>query len=263
MKKFLSMILAVLMLGSLSSAAFADGGLTPDMVLMWLDEGEEASANAEEQVANGALRLAEMMVALDNVNLTTDDLDRAQNILDILESVDTPDEDNYLKIATGAIRAFDGLLLFSEQLDREGKYGEYTDQILDSFTEQDAKMENTKGQAVNALYQSVKLAALLAEVHCSNQDMVDQIEAGLTEFSNDEDACVTADDQLANGARWLCKMLTALTKLRSPDEDFLAEIEEMADENQELSDAQDTSLQRAAIWLYGAVHMTGRLAETA
>ena len=57
------------MLASIGTAAFAEEdnpALTPEMVLEWLDEGDEAAEDVDDQTANAALRLAEMVIALDN-----------------------------------------------------------------------------------------------------------------------------------------------------------------------------------------------------
>ena len=266
MKKLISVLLAVLMLASLGTAAFAeeDRGITADMVLEWLDQGEEEAETVMGQAGNGALRLAEMVVALTNLDLASqEELDRAEAVLSALAEVDSPDTLDEVKLAAGTIKGFEALLLFANQVDREGKYDAYLDQIIDSYKDQEAAMDSGKGQAVNALYQSVRTVALIAEQHCPNQDAIDQIEAGLTEFAKGEDQTVTVDDQLANGAYWLCKMLSALAQLRDPDGSFTDQVKEQIADNQELADAQDNALQDAVIWLYGCVKMTGLLCNEA
>ena len=168
-----------------------------------------------------------------------------------------------LKLATGLIRTFDGLYLFSDQVDREGKYEEYVESIVGSYAAQNDNAANATDQSVNALYQSVKLVALLVEEHSTSQDMIDQIEAGLTQFGEDMDGCETAGEHLSNGAYWLCKMFGALGKLRDPDGSFYAQIEDLMADTQENSDFQDGVLQKTVVWLKGCVRMTGLLADEA
>ena len=64
MKKVLSILLAMLMLTSLGISGYADDDLTTQLVLDRLTEGDEAAQTPSDQAANGALRLAEMVVAL-------------------------------------------------------------------------------------------------------------------------------------------------------------------------------------------------------
>ena len=263
MRKLISILLAVLTLLSLGSAAFAEeADLTQKMVLGWLDEGEDAAENVQEQMANGALRLAEMVVAVNNKLMASEEeLDRAEAVLSALAEVDTPDIGDETKLAAGTMKAFEALLLLANQMDREDRYEAYVEQIFESASAQNEEMTTGKGQAVNALYQSVKVMALLTEEHCTSEEMIQQVEDGLTQFGEDEDATVTVDDQLANGARWLCKMTAALTKLLSQDSAAVSDIEDMMDDNETLSEQQDNAEQQAVIWLYGSVHMLGKLAD--
>lgn len=265
MKRLLSILLAAVMILSLGSAAFAeeaDQGLTQDKVLNWLDEGEDAAESVQGQLANGALRLAEMVVAVNNKLMASEeDVDRAEAVLDALTEVSNSDAGEETILAAGTIKAFEALLLLANQMDREDKYEAYVEQIVDTFSAQNEEMTSGKGQAVNALYQSVRVMALLTEEHSTSEDMIQQVEAGLTQFGEDEDATVTTDDQLANGARWLCKMTAALTKLINPDSAAVSAIEEMMNDNETLSEQQDNSEQQTVIWLYGSVRMLGKLAD--
>lgn len=265
MKKTISILLAVMMLLSLGSAAFAeeaDQGLTQEMVLSWLDQGEDAAENVSAQLANGALRLAEMVVAVNNKLMASeDDLDRAEAVLGALAEVDTPDVGDETKLAAGTIKALEALLLLGNQMDREDEYEAYFMQIADDFNALNAEMTSGKGQAVNALYQSMRVMAFLTEAHCPSEELLQQVKDSLTQFSEDNDATVTPDDQLANNARWLCRMTAALTKLLSQDTAAISDIEEMMNDNETLSGQQDNALQQAVIWLYGSVRMFGRLAD--
>ena len=120
-------------------------------------------------------------------------------------------------------------------------------------------MNTGKGQAVNALYQSVRVVALLIEENCTSDEMIQQVEAGLTQFAEDDEATTTVDEQLCNGAYWLCKMTAALAKL--VNQDNIEMIEEMVADYQEISDDTEGVLQRTVTWLYGSVRMFGVLAD--
>lgn len=265
MKRLLSVLLAVMMLLSLGSVAFAeeaDQGITQEKVLQWLDEGEDAAESVQGQLANGALRLAEMVVAVNSKLVASEEEnDRAEAVLDALAEVSDSDAGEETILAAGTIKALEALLLLANQMDREDKYEAYIEQIVDTFSAQNEQMTSGKGQAVNALYQSVRVMALLTEEHCTSEEMIQQVEAGLTQFAEDEEATVTADDQLANGARWLCKMTAALAKLLSQDSAAVSSIEEMMKDNETLDAQQDNAGQQAVIWLYGSVHMMGKLAD--
>ena len=91
MKKVLSILLAMLMLTSLGISGYADDDLTTQLVLDRLTEGDEAAQTPSDQAANGALRLAEMVVALDNLSIETqDEADHLNRILDKLAEIDVP-----------------------------------------------------------------------------------------------------------------------------------------------------------------------------
>ena len=265
MKKLISVLLAVMMLLSLGSVAFAeeaDQGITQEKVLNWLDEGEEAAESVQGQLANGALRLAEMVVAVNSKLVASEEEnDRAEAVLDALAEVSNSDAGDETILAAGTIKALEALLLLGNQMDREDEYEAYFMQVADDFSAQDAEMTSGKGQAVNALYQSMRVVAFLTEEHCPSEEMVQQVKDGLTQFAEDDDATVTADDQLANNARWLCKMTAALTKLSNQDSAAVSAIEEMMNDNETLSEQQDNAEQQAVIWLYGSVRLFGKLAD--
>ena len=140
MKRLLSILLAAVMILSLGSAAFAeeaDQGLTQEKVLEWLDEGEDAAESVQGQLANGALRLAEMVVAVNNKLMASEeDVDRAEAVLDALAEVSNSDPGEETILAAGTIKAFEALLLLANQMDREDKYEAYVEQIVDTFSAQ-------------------------------------------------------------------------------------------------------------------------------
>ena len=89
MKKGISILLAAVLLLSLGVTGWAEeDGITAAKVYQWLEEGDEASETVEDQAANGALRLAEMMVVLDSFCIETEeDADHLNSILDKLSEV--------------------------------------------------------------------------------------------------------------------------------------------------------------------------------
>ena len=266
MKKVLSILLAFSLLLSLGCTAFADDeGITSAKVLNWLYEGDDDAASAEDQLANGALRLAEMMVALNNaVGVDWDDADRLEDDLAALEDVDYPDVDDDIKLATGLIKALDAFVVFEQNVDPNGNFDPYLDKILDDYNQRDAVSDTAREKAVNALYAMVRLSALLTEIHCSSQEMVDQIEEGLTEFGEDEEATETLTDQLENGSRWLCRMLGALIRVLDPNGaygDFYAQAGDVVSTAKENADSEPGTIQEAVDWLYGCVHMAGVLTD--
>ena len=49
----------------------------------------------------------------------------------------------------------------------------------------------------------MRVVALLIEENCTSDEMIQQVEAGLTQFGEDDEATTTVDEQLCNGAYWL------------------------------------------------------------
>ena len=158
MKKLISILLALLMLASLATTAFAEENVAFNqaLVIKWLDEGDDDAVDVDGQLANGALRLAEMVVAVNNwLVASQEEVDRAEAVLSALTEVDTPDVLDETKLAAGTMKALEALLLLANQVDREDKYEAYIEKIVEDFTAQNESMTTGKGQAVNALYQSV------------------------------------------------------------------------------------------------------------
>ena len=123
MKKIISSLLAMLMILSLGITGYAEEEieLTTDLVLERLIEGDEASETVGEQAANGAIRLAEMVTALDNLSIETQgEADHLNKILDMLARVDVPEESVERKLAAGAAKTFEAFMIFQQQVDPEG-----------------------------------------------------------------------------------------------------------------------------------------------
>jgi hypothetical protein len=136
------------------------------------------------------------------------------------------------------------------------KNGQIADNFKAEFLKNDEPISTPSEQAVNALYSAVKFAALAAEENCTSQDMVDQIEEGLTEVGQEDAAASTVGEKLAVGSKWLFKMLGAFTKLQG--EDKIQSIENLT-KNTEAGVAEAGSLQATATWLYSCVFACGVL----
>ena len=124
MKKVLSILLVMLMLTSpcISGYAAADDDLTTELILDRLIKGDEAAETASDQAANGALRLAEMVVALDNLNIETQgEADHLNKILDKLAEIDVPEESLEHKLGMGTMKTFEALVFFQQHTDPTGK----------------------------------------------------------------------------------------------------------------------------------------------
>ena len=164
MKKTVSFLLAMLILVSLGTTGFAEeeSTLTTDLILERLTEVDELSETVEDQAGNGAVRLAEMVVALDSLNIETEDeAEHLNKILDMLAEIDVPKESVEHKLAAGAMKTFEALMIFQQQLDPQGKYEDQLHQIYESFLTNDDKADGAKQQAINGLYHSVLIRLLL------------------------------------------------------------------------------------------------------
>jgi hypothetical protein len=265
MKKVLSILLAMLMLTSLGISGYAetDDTLTTELILDRLTEGDEAAETPSDQAANGALRLAEMVVALDNLNIETQgEADHLNRILDKLAEIDVPEESLEHKLAMGAMKTFEALVIFQQQADSTGKYEEELQQIFDSFVANDEKAADSKQQAVNGLYHSVLAASLIARGFCRDQGMAKQIEAELNTF-NEADKSVTESDvdQLLLGSETLFRMLTATASMLDASGSYSDEMRDLS-ENTYSADREDPDpTYRLANWFYGCVYMTDLIAR--
>ena len=262
MKKVLSILLAMLMLTSLGISGYADDDLTTQLVLDRLTEGDEAAQTPSDQAANGALRLAEMVVALDNLSIETqDEADHLNRILDKLAEIDVPEESLDHKLSMGAMKTFEALVIFQQQADSKGQYEAQLQEIFDSFLANDEKAADAKQQAVNGLYHSVLAAALIARGFCRNEGMIKQIEAELNDFNEADKSGTESDvDQLLLGSETLFRMLTATASVLDAGGSFSDEMQTLS-ENTYSADSEDKDpTYRLANWLYGCVYMTELIA---
>ena len=263
MKKVLSILLAMLMLTSLGISGYADDDLTTQLVLDRLIEGDEAAQTPSDQAANGALRLAEMVVALDNLSIETqDEADHLNRILDKLAEIDVPEESLDHKLSMGAMKTFEALVIFQQQADSKGQYEAQLQEIFDSFLANDEKAADAKQQAVNGLYHSVLAAALIARGFCRNEGMIKQIEAELNDFNEADKSGTESDvDQLLLGSETLFRMLTATASVLDAGGSFSDEMQTLS-ENTYSADSEDKDpTYRLANWLYGCVYMTELIAR--
>lgn len=263
MKKVLSILLAMLMLTSLGISGYADDDLTTQLVLDRLTEGDEAAQTPSDQAANGALRLAEMVVALDNLSIETqDEADHLNRILDKLAEIDVPEESLDHKLSMGAMKTFEALVIFQQQADSKGQYEAQLQEIFDSFLANDEKAADAKQQAVNGLYHSVLAAALIARGFCRNEGMIKQIEAELNDFNEADKSGTESDvDQLLLGSETLFRMLTATVSVLDAGGSFSDEMQTLS-ENTYSADSEDKDpTYRLANWLYGCVYMTELIAR--
>ena len=265
MKKAISLFLVMLMLASLGMTGYAEEEtvITPELILERLNEGDEASETAEDLAANGALRLAEMVVALDNIGIETqDEADHLDRIIDYLLRVDVPEESFDRKLAAGAMKTFEALVIFQQLVDPDEVYAEDMQRLFDSFLANDEKADEARQQAVNGLYHSVIATSVIARGFCRNQGMIKQIEAELQAFDDtDKQAASSAEDQLLLGSETLFRMLTALASILDTNGSFSDTVREIS-ENSYSADTEEYGPSFAlANWLYGCVHMTRLIAE--
>ena len=234
MKKVLSILLAMLMLTSLgiSGYAEADADLTTQLVLDRLTEGDEAAETPSDQAANGALRLAEMVVALDNLSIETqDEADHLNRILDKLAEIDVPEESLEHKVSMGAMKTFEALVIFQQQ-------------------------------AVNGLYHSILAAALIVRGFCRDQGMVKQIEAELNAFNEaDKSGTESVEDQLLLGSETLFRMLTATVSVLDAPGSYSEELQTLSENTYSADSEDEDPTYRLANWLYGCVYMTELIAR--
>ena len=261
MKKLISILLTVIMLVSFCGAAMAesadDDSFTPNDVLQWLHDTDQKVEDVDGQLVNGAIRLAQILVCVDNANANEE---QSKALDDILERLSATNADDNLgmdqRFATGAIQVVAALEILARQSDSEGKNAQIADNLKEEFLKNDEAVTTPSEQAVNALYSAVKFAALAAEENCTSQDMVDQIEEGLTQVGQEDAAASTVGEKLAVGSKWLFKMLGAFTKLQG--EDKIQSIENVTN-NTEAGVEGAGSLQATATWLYSCVYACGVL----
>lgn len=266
MKKTISMLLAILMLVSLCTCAYAtdteDGTLTTDVVMDLLYEGDNVAETAEEQAVNGIYRLAEMLGIAAAARATEEEYEYVNMYLDrIYEGAEEEDMGNPQMLALGAIQVFNLLELIAEQEDPDMEYQDNRDSLRAAFSEGDDDAENAKQQTVNALYHATYMAALILEEICPTEDMVAGVAEELEAFSQDDDACEDVNDQIVNGAYWLQRMLTGMVTLTAPDDDLAEAALELSEKNTQSANEEPDREKELVIWLYSGVQMAGEFAE--
>ena len=247
MKRIISLLLISVLLFSLGVIGYAENQtLTADLVLERL--GATECETQEDQVVNGAMRLAEMAVTLDSMSIETqEEADQLNTILDSLEAIDVPEESFEHKRGVALTRVLDGLVIFQEQFDRDGRYTDQLNMILESFDTCDDKAETASEQAMNALYHCVILASLLAQEHCTTQNMVNQVK-------KENEAATDLSAQFVNGGESLLRMLTAIASMRD-DGSYAENIQTISEDTYAAAEADDDPMYQLANWLYGCTSM--------
>ena len=254
MKRIISLLLVSVLLFSLGVIGYAEEQtLTADLVLERLAATE--CETQEDQVVNGAMRLAEMTVTLDSMSIETqEEADQLNNILDNLEAINVPEESFAHKRGVALTRVLDGLVIFQEQFDREGRYTDQLNMILESFDTCDDKAETADEQAMNALYHCVILASLIAQEHCSTQNMVNQVKKETAAFQSGDEAAADLPAQFVNGGESLLRMLTAIASMRD-DGSYAENIQTISEDTYAAAEADDDPMYQLANWLYGCTSM--------
>ena len=254
MKRIISLLLVSVLLFSLGVIGYAENQtLTADLVLERL--GATECETQEDQVVNGAMRLAEMAVTLDSMSIETqEEADQLNNILDNLAAINVPEESFEHKRGVALTRVFDGLVIFQEQFDREGRYTDQLNMILESFDTCDDKAETASEQAMNALYHCVILASLIAQEHCTTQNMVNQVKKETAAFQAGDEAAADLPAQFANGGESLLRMLTAIASMRD-DGSYAENIQTISEDTYAAAEADDDPMYQLANWLYGCTSM--------
>ena len=254
MKRIISLLLVSVLLFSLGVIGYAENEtLTADLVLERLAATE--CETQEDQVVNGAMRLAEMTVTLDSMSIETqEEADQLNNILDNLAAINVPEESFEHKRGVALTRVLDGLVIFQEQFDREGRYTDQLNMILESFDTCDDKAETADEQAMNALYHCVILASLIAQEHCSTQNMVNQVKKETAAFQSGDEAAADLPAQFVNGGESLLRMLTAIASMRD-DGSYAENIQTISEDTYAAAEADDDPMYQLANWLYGCTSM--------
>ncbi len=254
MKRIISLLLVSVLLFSLGVIGYAEEQtLTADLVLERLAATE--CETQEDQVVNGAMRLAEMTVTLDSMSIETqEEADQLNNILDNLEAINVPEESFEHKRGVALTRVLDGLVIFQEQFDRDGRYTDQLNMILESFDTCDDKAETASEQAMNALYHCVILASLIAQEHCTTQNMVNQVKKETSAFQAGDEAAADLSAQFVNGGEFLLRMLTAIASMRD-DGSYAENIQTISEDTYAAAEADDDPMYQLANWLYGCTSM--------
>lgn len=219
MKKIISLILTAMLVVSLVASAYAESavGFTPTDVMQWYLEDLD-DANPTVQSSYIAAHLVENLVYVTGLNANEEQLDSLESIMSTLREVwnDTELSDEQ-RLGIHCVYILKTLIVLAHESDPSGTYNELLQGIVDDYNEADATIKTADMQAVNALYTSVKLAALVVEECCTSQEQIDQIEAGLSELNAESKAASVAYDHMIIGTKWLRKMLGAFAKLNNPN----------------------------------------------
>ncbi|MBQ9325933.1 MAG: hypothetical protein IJ246_09185 [Clostridia bacterium] len=217
MKKIISLVLAAIMLICCTSV-FAESPLsfTPADVLEWLAAGDQNAADVDEQAANASYNLGLALAYVTSLNANEDQLASLQDILNALVEVrDNEELSASQKQGVNCAYIVRLLTLLCKESDVEGVHAERLQGYIDSYNEADESIDSSEGQTVNALFTSVKLATLLVEECCTSQELIDQLQSGVSEMSAENEAAENASEQMVIGAKWLRKMLGAFAKLNN------------------------------------------------
>jgi hypothetical protein len=262
MKRTISILLAVLMLASLCTGAYAaELPFTPYDVLDHMDEGDALARTSEDQAVNGMCCLVDMLSIAAMVRATDEEYEYANACLDRLYDDEAQELSNLQTLALGAIQVFNLLELLAEQEDANMMNEENREALRISFNRGDENAQDAKQQMVNALYNSILMAALIVEEINPSRDVIASVAQELEDFSRDEDACRDVNDQMVNGAYWLQRMLTAMASLLSADEAITDEIMELSEVNTYNANIQTDLEDELAVWLYSCVQMAGYYTE--
>ncbi len=156
-EKLISALLVLALLVSSASIVFAEESaqLTSERVMERLAAGDDAAADVFGQISNAALRLAEMTAAVASVKVDNqDDVEHLNRILDAVSEADAQNPDTDEKLSIGVIKTLEGLVIFEQQVDEEGKHLDDVRQVIQNFTTIHQSTESVNAQTVNALYQS-------------------------------------------------------------------------------------------------------------
>ena len=223
MRKIVSFLMAMLMILSLGITGYAEEEieLTTDLILERLIEGDEASETVGEQAANGAIRLAEMVTALDNLSIETQgEADHLNKILDMLARVDVPEESVERKLAAGAAQAVNGL---------------YHSVIVTSVIARGFCKNQGMVKQINAELEAFSKA--------------------------DKSGTSSDLDQLRLGAETLFRMLTAISSILDSSGSYSNEVHELSENTYTADEENDEPTYKLANWLYGCVYMTEMIAR--
>ena len=265
MKKVLSILLAVLLLFSLCTNAYAEETeeliFTPDIVMDRLEEGDDDAQTAEEQTINGVYRLAEMLAVAAAVRATEEECESINAYLERIYDDDEQDLGNQQKLALGAMQVFNILEILAEQEDPDMNYQSDRDEIREYFNDGDDDAKTAKDQTLNALFSAVSMTALILEELSPTEEMLASIDEELNAFSDDNNVCEDVDDQIVNGAYWLQRMLTNLVTFQAASDDFANAVLEINAGNTQDAINQTDQEKELVVWLYSCVQMSGLFAE--